>query len=169
MKNRFKRYYIEGVFVFLLFTIFAGAIIIILSLGTNSYRKLVERDNRVYDKHLGTSYVAAKIRGNDIEGAIAVGGFVEAEKEDGIETLHIYENIDGEWYDTRIYYYAGAIRELFTFKGNQMDPEDGIAVIDAKAMKLLKTEERIIISITDVWGNIDRMTVGIRSGKEVKP
>lgn len=116
MKDKVKKVHIEKVFIFLLFTIFAGAVVIVLSLGANIYKSLVERDNAAYEKHLGTGYIAAKIHGNDRKDAIAIGGFVNEKQDDGIKTLHIYEKIEGEWYDTRIYYYDGAIREVFTFR-----------------------------------------------------
>ena len=168
MKDKVKKVHIEKVFIFLLFTIFAGAVVIVLSLGANIYKSLVERDNAAYEKHLGTGYIAAKIHGNDRKDAIAIGGFVNEKQDDGIKTLHIYEKIEGEWYDTRIYYYDGAIREVFTFRENEIAPEDGTEVIPAKDMELSVEGAKISISITDTHGYTDKIVVEMRSGKEVK-
>ena len=75
MKMINPKHNMESAFVLVLFAVFAVAIVAVLALGARTYKGLVERDNDSYNKRIITSYVSAKIRNNDVQGAVAVGGF----------------------------------------------------------------------------------------------
>lgn len=163
MKVKFQKHNIEGAFVLVLFAVFAVTIVAVLALGANSYKNLVERDNEAYNKRIITSYISAKIRSNDSRGTIAVGGFAEADKEDGIDTLHLYQTVEGQKFDMRIYYYQGYIYELFTMADNDMEPEAGNPVMEAKALSFEKEGTLVKISSVDANNLSNSATVAIRS------
>lgn len=158
-----QQHNIESAFVLVLFAVFAMTIVAVLALGANSYQKLVERDNESYNKRIITSYVSAKIRNNDTNGNVVVGGFAKASKEDGIDTLHLYQEIEGEKYDTRIYYYNGYIYELFTLVDLEFDPEAGNEVMEAKGLAFETKGNVIEIRSVDKEGRISTATVALRS------
>ena len=163
MKRELQQHNIEGVFVLLLFAVYAIAVIAVLAMGARSYKSLVERDNKSYNRQIITSYVAAKIRNHDTGAGAVVGGFVRAEKEDGLETLHLYQEIDGEKYDVRIYYYDGYIRELFTLADLDLKPEAGSKVMEAKGLSLRQQGSVIQIQATDADGLRSESVVALRS------
>ena len=167
MKGKLQQHNIESAFVLILFAVFAMTIVAVLALGANSYQKLVERDNESYNKRIITSYVTAKIRNNDTSGNVAVGGFAKASEDDGIETLHLYQEIEGEKYDTRVYYYNGHIYELFTLVNLSFDPEAGNKVMDAKGLYFREKNNVIEITSVDQDGRRNTASVALRSGKEV--
>lgn len=169
MKSLIKKHNIEGVFVLLLFAVFAIAIVAVLALGANSYQNLVERDNEAYNRRLITSYVAAKIRNNDVKDAVEVGGFVDAEEEDGIDTLHLYEYIEGELFDLRIYCYEGQLYELFTLASNEIEPEAGNPIMEAESLSFEKEGSCIRIDAVDKSGYENSVTVALRSESGVTP
>ena len=167
MRGKLQRHSIESAFVLILFAVFAMTVVAVLALGANSYQKLVERDNDGYNKWIVTSYVAAKIRSNDVRGKIQVGGFASAEEEDGIETLHLYRESEGEKYDTRIYYYDGYIYELFTLADLHFDPEAGNVVMEARRLSFEREGDVVHITSVDTEGRTNTAAVSLRSERGV--
>ena len=168
MKKYEQQHNIENAFVIVLFAVFAVTIIAALALGANSYQSLVKRDNDSYNKQIITSYVTAKIRNHDLRDGVAVGGFAKVTKEDGIDTLHLYETIEGVRYDVRIYYYGGYIRELFTVADLDLKPEAGNKIVEAKGLSLEQSQDVIRILATDTSGLQDTSVVALRSERGSK-
>ncbi|MCH5252595.1 MAG: DUF4860 domain-containing protein [Lachnospiraceae bacterium] len=169
MKGKLQKHNIEAAFVLVLFAVFAVTIVAVLALGANSYKSLVERDNEAYNKRIITSYITAKIRSNDMAGTVAVGGFAKPEEEDGVNTLHLYQMIEGQKFDLRIYYYDGQIYELFTTADNDIEPEAGNPIIEAKGLSFMQEGSVIQISSVDAGGLENTATVAVRSESEVAP
>ena len=158
---------IESAFVIVLFAVFAVTVVAVLALGANGYKTLVDRDQRAYNQRIITSYVQAKIHNNDSEGRLSVGGFSRADTPDGIDTLHMYETIDGDVYDTRIYYYNDHIYELFTLADIQLDPEAGNPIMEAKGLSFQQNGNVIEITAVDADGMKGTASVALRSGSGV--
>ena len=166
MRGKSQKHNIESAFVLVLFAVFAVTIVAVLALGANSYKSLVERDNESYNKRIITSYVSAKIRNNDAIGAVAVGGFARAEEPDGVDTLHLYQMIEGQMFDLRIYYYDGHIYELFTVADNEIEPEAGNPIMEAEGLSFSQDGRVIEITAVDANHLTNTATVTIRSESE---
>lgn len=166
-KMKSQKHNIESAFVLVLFAVFAVTIVAVLALGANSYRKLVERDEESYNRRIITSYVSAKIRDNDSIGALEVGGFTKADTPDGIDTLHMYQTIEGEVYDTRIYYYDNYIYELLTLADIEINPDAGSPIIEARGLSFQKNGNVVEITAEDAEGRKGMATVALRSGSGV--
>lgn len=162
MKRSAQKHNIESAFVLVLFAVFAVAVVAVLALGANNYKSMVERDNNAYNERIITSYVSAQIRNNDTLDAIAIGGFQSPDKEDGVQTLHLYEEIEGMRYDTRIYYYKGKLYELFSSTESELKPEDGVAIMDAQELRFEREKNLIHIWSKDAKGRESHATVGVR-------
>ena len=163
MRRKGQQHNIEGAFVLVLFAVFAITVIAVLALGANSYQRLVGRDNDAYNRRIITSYVAAKIRQSDRVGSVAVGGFANAAKEDGVNTLHLYRDIDGDIYDQRIYYYDGHIYEILTIADNNIDPADGTPILDAQGLDFTMEDGVVTIHAKDADGRENQITISARS------
>ena len=159
MKKSGQKHNIENAFVLVLFAVFAVTIVAVLALGANGYKSLVERDNESYNKRIITSYVSAQIRNNDMADAVQIGGFSSPETEDGVNTLHLFEEIEG------IYYYKGKIYELFSSVEAEMGPEDGTPVMEAQGLTFEREGNRIHIVSKDADGRENETTVGLRCGE----
>lgn len=169
MKIKIPKHNMDGVFILLLFAVFSIAVVSVLALGASRYKNLVERDDDAYNRRIITSYVTAKIRGNDDGGAVVAGGFTKPGIDDGIETLHLFRMIDGERFDYRIYYYNGYIYELFTTADNEIEPEAGSAVMEAQGLSFEQEDKLIRISAVDAKGRQAAAAVTVRSSGEVAP
>lgn len=165
MKMINPKHNIEGAFVLVLFAIFAVTIVAVLALGARSYKGLVERDNDSYNKRIITSYVSAKIRNNDELDAVTVGGFANLDATDEINTLHMYEDIEGATYDLRVYYYNGKIYEMLTLAGADLNPEDGNAIMDAQGLSFAREGNVIHIVAKDADGRESKAMVTLRCGE----
>jgi hypothetical protein len=168
MKMKLPKHNIDGAFILVLFAVFAVTIVSVLAMGANSYKNLVERDDDAYNKRIITSYITAKIRNHDSSGAVAAGGFAKVDKPDGIDTLHLYQTIEGQKFDLRIYYYNGYIYELLTTADNEIEPEAGSAVMEAKSLSFSQKGSLIFITAEDTAGRSSTSTVSLRSDEEVE-
>lgn len=162
-----QKHNIESAFVLVLFAVFAVTVVAVLALGADSYRKLVERDEESYNRRIITSYICAKVRENDSIGAVEVGGFSKADTPDGIDTLHMYQTIDGEVYDTRIYYYNHSIYELLTLADIEINPDAGSPVLEAGGLSFKKTGNVLEITAEDAEGVKGTAAIALRSGSGV--
>jgi hypothetical protein len=166
MRIRTGKHQIDGVFVLLLFSIFAVCILLVLLTGAGSYRRLMERDTESYDQRIAVQYVAAKIRGTDAEDCVFTGDF-DGTAVSGGNTLHLLENIDGVLYDTRVYYYDGYIRELFAAADASFLPADGNPVLAARNLTFDYDGEHHLLTVaaTDQAGSITTLVLALRSGE----
>jgi len=158
-----QQHNIEGAFVLVLFAIFAITVIAVLALGANSYRRLVTRDNDAYNRRIITSYVAAKIRSADSVGSVAVGGFSSPKTNDGVNTLHLYQEIEGDTYDQRIYFYDGHVYEILTIADNNIDPADGSPVLEAHGLDFSMEDGVVTVHSKDTEDRENHITISARS------
>ena len=164
-KMKSEKHNIDGAFVLVLFAVFAVTIVAVLALGANSYKKLVERDEDSYNRRIITSYVTAKIRENDSMGALEVGGFTKADTPDGIDTLHMYQTIEGEVYDTRIYFYDNHICELLTLADIKINPDAGSPIMEANSSH--KYDIADYSKIDSMFGNQEIFETLIKKAKKL--
>lgn len=169
MNGKLQKHNIDNAFVIVLFAVFAVTIVAVLALGANSYKSLVERDNEAYNKRIITSYISAKIRNYDAYAAIEVTDSYDEEKQDGMNTLHLYEMIEGQLFEQKIYFYDGYIYEMFTVAGNNIEPEAGNPIMEAKALNFKKEDSVIRITSVDVDGRENAATVALRCESGVTP
>jgi len=167
MRHATGSHRVDGVFVLLVFSVFAVCVLMVLLSGAGSYRRLTERDTESYSRRTAVQYVAAKVRSADAQDRIYVGAFSGTAASDG-DTLHLLENIDGTLYDTRIYYCDGYLRELFAQAGASFEPEDGNPVLAAEGLGFQYDARHhlLTVSAADSAGSVTEMTLSLRSGEE---
>ena len=159
----------EGVYVLLLFAVFAGCILIVLLFGASAYEKLVERDRAAYDQRTGVQYLAAKVRHSDSADHIFVGSFSDRTdvQADEINTLYLqFVGDDGEvpGYYTKIYYYDGYIREILCAEDGGLMPEDGNEILAAKGLQISRDGGLISFLVTNEDGSESSLNLAVRSG-----
>lgn len=169
MKKETTGHHMDGVYVLLLFAVFAGCILIVLLFGTSAYEKLVERDQAAYDQRTGVQYLAAKIRHSDSADHIYVGSFSDRTSVDADEINTLYLQFDGEdgevpGFYTKIYYYDGYIREVLCAEEGGLLPEDGSEILAAEGLQISKDGNLISFTVTNENGTESSMNIALRSG-----
>ena len=116
-----------------------------------------------YDRRVTFSYLVTKIRQND------VGGNIYIADKDGMPMIAIKEFYDGDEFVTFIYYYEGAIREIFLDIGSveEFDFDWGDEIIKAEGFEFYFNEdkEKIEMSLTNTDGQVQSTRVVLRSVK----
>lgn len=167
------RHHIDGVYVLLLFAIFAGCVLLVLLFGASSYEKLVERDQNSFEQRTGAAYVAAKIRHNDMSGMVQVGSFSDRNdiQADEIDTLYLqYVDEDGkpvEGYYTKIYYYDGYLREVLCEEGVTLKPENGSGIMEATDFSCSLEDGVMVFDITYKDQKSSHMRLKVRSAQKM--
>ena len=168
MKKRWIKHEIDSVFVLLLFTLFAGCVLMVLLLGASSYERVVVRDGQAYDARTGVQYIAAKLRHGDEAGCVQVGSFADRTNvtADNIPTLYLKLNSVGEPCYTKIYYYDGYIRELLCLDRIALEPEDGQEVLAATSFSVEQKDSLINVVIGEEDGEKQSISLSVRSHGE---
>lgn len=153
--------FVSVVFILTIFFLLAILSESVILAGSNVYKKIAVSMDENYEKRVSLSYIATKIRQND------VAGCVYAENINGIETLALKEDYDGFEFVTYLYYYDGYIREIYLdmYEGSTIDfePGDGDAVIRTEGMDFKVSEGRVEISVKDTKGRVQTLTIALRS------
>ena len=152
-----------GLAALLLFGVFAVCVVLVLLTGADAYRGLTQRDQSAYSHRTAAQYLTTRVRQADREGKITVGQF------GGEDALLLEEEMDGISFVTRVYYYDGAIRELFSFADETFEPRDGEEILPARGLKLEQNGPWLTVSIVSEDGAVQDLTLYLRSGEGVLP
>lgn len=121
-------------FVLLVFCLFTITLLLVLLLGANVYRNVNARAAAAYDQRVCLDYLAAKLRHYDQAGMVFCADFHDPKREPAaaeLPTLYLCQEVEGELYQTRVYFHDGYLRELFAAAGLEFAPGDGQAVLPA--------------------------------------
>lgn len=164
MERKTAKSHMDGVFVLLLTGVFAVCILLVLLSGGGSYRRLTQRDAAAYDRRICCDYVAAKVRHADRADAVWVGDFSGTPARQG-DTLLLSEELNGTVYWTRVYWYDGWVRELFSSAEESFSPEDGEAVLEAESLDFTLEDGLLTVAAADSSGAPSERLLALRSGE----
>lgn len=158
MKSEQSSKRITGFAALLVFALFAVCIMAVLLSGAKVYRVLTDREEINYDLRTAAQYITTRVRQADRGGAVSVEDF------GGAEALVLWETIDGEEYETRVYCHEGYIRELFTAAGGEFSPEDGEKVLPAEGISFSWQAPELEATLT-INGVTEELSLFLRAGE----
>lgn len=145
----------DTVFTFLLLLAFLLFSLLVAGTGAAIYRKGSDSLNENYTSRTALAYLGEKLRQHDSENAVF---FSEV---DTCPALTLREQRDGQSYLTYLYYYDGALRELFTREGTAVQPEMGSAIVSLSDVTFELTEPAdadrtpsLLLTVTDENGEV---------------
>ncbi|MCL2168458.1 MAG: DUF4860 domain-containing protein [Defluviitaleaceae bacterium] len=115
-------------FVLMTFCIFAMSVFLVLILSGSAYRNMVDISSYGLNERVALSYIRTKIRQSDRAGAVEIADF------GGVFALTLHESIGHEHFVTRIYFYDGWVKELFSEAHIEFSPRDGIGLVQVEAL-----------------------------------
>ncbi|MCR5428640.1 MAG: DUF4860 domain-containing protein [Lachnospiraceae bacterium] len=137
---------------------FAIAALVLLSAGTREYERIVLAANENFELRTSLSFVATKIRQYDSEGCVSV------EKIDGTDVLVLREEIEGDIYDTMVYFRNGYLCELMQAEGyGDPDLDFGFEAIEIDSFEIKGGDGTITLSAGNAGGSKESLTVYLRS------
>ncbi|MCR5369845.1 MAG: DUF4860 domain-containing protein [Clostridium sp.] len=124
MKYQNDRHSMDIVFVLLVFASFMITATLLISLGTNEYRRIAASMQQNDNVRLPSAYVTQKVRQCRTEDAVHVTEL------DGSPALTLRQEIGGKNYITWLYTRKGTLRELLVPEGNSdFEPATGTPVL----------------------------------------
>ena len=136
-QNNINQFSFQFVFIMIINLIIVILSVMIISLGKNIYDNINNDRNTNYDLRVSLSYIANKIRQSDKKDA------VEITELNGINSVVINEVYDEEEYRTYIYFYDGAIYEMFTDRDSAFDLSDGMKITDVDFFEINVIEDSL--------------------------
>lgn len=140
MLKKSPEHMIDVLFALVTLCLFTVSVLLALVTGAKVYRGISNDMQAHYTDTTAVSYLVQKVRHYEQRGAISVGMLGDC------NALLLEETIGGTDYVTAIYYYDGAIRELFTEKGNPLGPESGFVILPSRNAKFVLNDDLLTIS-----------------------
>lgn len=160
MKKLLNKSKMDSVLALLLLAVFAACVLSVLLTGADSFRTLSDRDQASFDRRTAAQYITTRMRQADH------GGSVYLEEFGGAAALTCREEIDGEVYLTRVYFYDGYICELFCSGEAELQPEDGEKILPVENLAFLDENGLITAVVTGSDGERAVVGAALRSGRE---
>ena len=155
-KHKRVQHSMQGVFVFVLLGLFAVMSTLMVLLGAQMYRNTVDRSTANNEDRVLSAYVRSMIRAEDTRDAMAVGEY------DGVKTLAMREDLDGEPYVTWLYCYDGQMYEYFTSDDGSFNPESGTAICPAQRFEPSLENGLLTVDMINGKGEPETVRVALR-------
>ncbi len=156
---------ISGLFSFALFGVFVLLSLLIVVIGVNGYRNVVNTGDSVGEVRTAMGYVAGKLRSD------AATNGVRLVHEADVDALVLTEEYDGNVYETYIFHRDGALYELTMRAGRQaFDPEDGWRLAAVTSFSAEKVDDHLLrLSVTAQDGRAQTLHIAVRTAEVVVP
>lgn len=123
-----------------------GAVFLFLSIGLvmmggSVYQSIMDRSDISDQTRTTFAYIANQVRRADNGGGVSVAEY------NGKNALFLRQDYGGYTYINHLYYFDGALRELFVEEGTELDPEAGLPIVWLDDISF-KRNERGLITIT---------------------
>lgn len=135
-KKALNAHSVSGVFVFFLIGMFAVLAATLTPVSFRAYRSVSQASAKNSEGQIALSYLLGKVHSAEAVGLQTV---------DGTDVLCLGETIDGESYETRIYYADGALREYFCPRENPFDRELGAVIADLASLSIQEADARTLL------------------------
>ena len=145
-KVTIKGHVISQAFVFLLLGMFAVFSTLMVLLGAQLYRGIVDQTEIHNARRVLYSYVNNAVRGNN------AADLIRTEKIGGVDALVFDWFVDDEHYETRVYCHEGTLRELFSEAGQAFEPDYGEIICRAEAFRPEMDGSLLKLHIEDAQG-----------------
>lgn len=127
------------------------------SVGASVYKNIAERNLDSFELRTSLSYVKTKINQYDEVGKIAI------EERDGIKMLILSEEVDGEIYDTSVYFNKGKLYEITGERGMKFKPDDGFAILSVDSFEITEKDGLVKLVTTNKDGESETLYVKLRN------
>ena len=121
------------------------------------YKNIAERNLNSFELRTSLSYVKTKINQYDEVGKIAI------KEENGLKMLVLSEEVEGEIFDTSVYFYKGKLYEITGARGMKFKPEDGFSILSVDSFEISEKDGLVKLVTTDDDGSTETLYVKLRT------
>lgn len=156
--RREQEHSVDILFILALFCVFAASAVLVMTFGANVYQHTVSRMEDNYEVRVSLSYLANQLRQHDESGCIILDSL------EGQPALVLVDE-PGSDYATFIYYYDGALRELYCNRNDPLTADDGLAVVELSDWQIALTDKGCLcVQAVGDDGKKRQLILSIRSG-----
>lgn len=138
MQTDNKHHTFEVVFLVLLIFLFAVSASMIILIGSNIYKHIIQNMDLNYDTRTSYAYLTEKIHSLDEDGSLSIT------KSGDTPVISISQDISGKTYRTMIYANDGYLCELFTDQSADMVPlSSGQHITACKSLDLTQIGDQL--------------------------
>lgn len=166
MKETKSKRSISSLAPFILLFVLTTCLLSVLLSGADLYQTINRRDQTSYDQRTLVQYLTTKVRQNDVTDQIFVADFDSSSGASFGNTLHIYEEIDGRTFCTRIYCHNGYLYELFAAGGTDFSMTDGQPLLPVTDLDFSIDQMLLKIDVKYDEEHSDTFYIDLRSGEE---
>ena len=153
---------ISGLFTFALFGVFVLLSLLIVVIGVNGYRNVVDKSESLGEVRTSLGYVLGKLRSD------AATDGVEVKHQAGIDTLVLTENYRGDILETLIFHRDGALYELSQYGGYEFDPENAWRLTEVASFDIAQAGDNLLrLTATGADGRTQTVHAAVRVSQEV--
>lgn len=155
--RKVEEHSVDVLFILALFCVFAGSAVLVMTFGANVYQRTVSQMEDNYNARVSLSYLANQVRQHDERGSIALQTLDDA-------PALVLSDGPGSDYATFIYYYDGALRELYCAADDPLAAADGLPIVALESFEMtLDDQGRLTISAAAEGGKSRSLTLALRS------
>lgn len=162
MRKKPQTHTIDTLFTVLLLLSFLLFSMLVAGTGSMVYQKSTDSLNRNYTSRTALSYLAEKLRQHDQSGCIAI-----TRLDNDLPALALYEEQSEARYCTYLYFYDGALRELFTQASNTPSVDMGTAIAELADFTFCpdpaSESSTLLLTVTDADGSSDTARIHLSS------
>ncbi len=148
---------IDLLFTLALFCVFAATAFLVVLMGANIYKKTVTDMAQNNNTRTSISYLAEKIRQNDVMSGISIGDV------EGAAALILEQKVGKSSYQTWIYSSGGALCEVMVAKGAKVKAADGQPIMELADLKIDRSEEGMLrLTTIDTDGTVSTIKLSLR-------
>lgn len=138
--------------------LFGTALLLALTAGAGVYRRVGTRIENASRERVGLTYVTAKLHAADETNGVTIEPF------GGADAVRLLQDFDGAAYETILYVYDGALRELFRQRGQESGPEAGQVVAEARALRVREETPGLLrLEYVGADGRVSTADICVRS------
>lgn len=149
---------VHTVCVLIVICIFGTSAMMLCSIGATVYKNIAKRNLESFELRTSLSYVKTKINQYDEEGRIDIREI------DGVKTIVLSEEVDGEFFDTMIYFKDGKLFEMTGLRGLKFELENGFTILNVDYFDIEKEDNMIKLVARDSSDNTETLYVKLRTG-----
>lgn len=159
-QNATREHTISGFFIFCLIGVFAVLLATLTLFGVRAYSSVHEASTVNSEGQIAISYLQNKVHSGDSSGNVAITS------EGGVQLLILHETLDGEAYETRIYYHDGSLCECFCRADEPFDPALGSPLTELESFDIQAVEPWLIrVTLKQRGGGEQAAHIALRSGE----
>lgn len=152
-----KGHVTDLLFTLALFCVFAASALLVVLMGANVYKQTAAGMAQNYNTRTSISYLAEKIRQNDVANGIKI------ESIDGKDALVLEQTVGKSTYQTWIYSSDGMLREVIVAAGTKVEAADGQPIMEIENLQVEQDIPGMIsLTATDLDGKVAVLKMALR-------